>query len=210
MVGIWRKRDADGDVGKGSSSEGGSGEAVREASLSMCPIRGPCSSSSATSAEATTMSATAITEPTTTPTTPTMVSTAKGKERLEEVAANDDVVVKESTDSLSVVVDWLVGFGGKESEKGGKKKREESEEGKREVEEMKMLSRKAVDAFVGGMSSSSSSPSSVAVASSPSLGEQTKDSKGTDKDKDKAELTSKADLERFYVSLARRMYDEGL
>lgn len=99
---------------------------------------------------------------------PRVPNTAEDRVReRERQLAQDDAVVKSSTDKLSAVMDWL-------------------------IEQV---------------------PSTSKVKLSPAeevgIGDLSSNTDGKHKVK-KSELETKKDLERFYIALCRKIYDEGL
>ena len=92
--------------------------------------------------------------------TPRVSSTAERERQL----AQDDAVVKSSTDKLSAVMDWL-------------------------IEQVPSTSKAKLSSQVG-------------------FGDLT--SKPDGRKVKRSELETKKDLERFYIALCRKMYDEGL
>lgn len=113
------------------------------------------------------------------------------QERAQERARrreSDDAVVKSSTDKLSAVFDWLIEqvpapprLGAKEKVMEDVKKRT-----KQEVVEIRQDRR------------------------SPEVSEMQKHMNKEGQGRRVNELASKQDLERFYIALSRKLYDEGL
>jgi len=99
----------------------------------------------------------------------------------EEERAKDDAVVKSSTDKFSAVLDWLTDQVPTSSLRGSKA-----------IAEIQARAVEAVTAVKGG----------------PISEEQKRMAHG-EKDRKQNELETKKDLERFYVALSRKLYDEG-
>ncbi|KAH6912578.1 lipase 2 [Coprinopsis sp. MPI-PUGE-AT-0042] len=151
------------------------------------------------------------------------------QEQREADYKTGDQVVRSSTDRLSVVVDWLVeqipspqALPVVSKLVSASDRTEETESNDREVpkpddsaQQMKRLAAEMVACTAGPSGTSSSSS---AEASSTPQGRSTeklrrevkKMMEGEQKRWKKNELETKADLERFYVALSRRMWDEGL
>ena len=145
----------------------------------------------------------------------------QGSRRLQvDVAATrDDEVVRSSTDKLSSVFDWLIdqipapqllvgGKPGKGNATTVESKVVQVEEkdgsGSESTTTTRVLAERMVVHTVAGSGNSTTGKG----------GERTSEmKKRMDKEglgRKKNELASKADLERFYVALSRKMYDEGL
>jgi triacylglycerol lipase len=139
--------------------------------------------------------------------------TASVKRARERLA--DDDVVRSSTDTLSAVFDWLIervpapkrmlGVGSTESEGKASLIGKEAEGYFDSFEKQeKELGRLAVSYTVGhGVSSGGSS-------TTPSEIKRRMDREKANLKQKPNELGSKDDLERFYVALSRKIYDEGL
>lgn len=118
----------------------------------------------------------------------------KKREKVRELERErDDAIVKSSTDKLSAVFDWLseqvprVGLGGGERSAGKEAEiRESFKSGVREAESTEK----------GGKDISQM--------------KRYMDREAQGKGRRKNELANKMDLERFYVALTRKLYDEGL
>ncbi|KAF8904049.1 Alpha/Beta hydrolase protein [Gymnopilus junonius] len=161
----------------------------------------------------------------------------KQSEKRKREREQDDHVVKSSTDTLSFVFDWLiervpgpsqilgVTGGAKATAKGkGKENGEAKIQAEARVtggagkaaESDKELGAAAVRYSVAMSPSqpqSSSASSSTNKSSPPSQQPPSEIKKRMDKEgkgRQQNELASKADLERFYIALSRKMYDEGL
>ncbi|KDR82429.1 hypothetical protein GALMADRAFT_237741 [Galerina marginata CBS 339.88] len=131
----------------------------------------------------------------------------------------DDQIVKSSTDTMSAVFDWLIErvpapiLGSSKAVDGS------SNGGKASAATVKpvplpgagsgdkALGAAAVAYTVGPGSSSSSSQGQAQTPPSEMKRRMEREDKGRRKNK---ELASKDDLERFYIALTRKMYDEGL
>lgn len=165
------------------------------------------------------------------PSPSTSSSTSTSPQRTAKEKEADDLL-RASTEKLSAVFDWLIDIvpstpslvsSSSSSDKGKQK----------EVKTMKEMSRAAVELTAGGgasvsSSSSSTSPSSNHDSHSSSTNIQTLSSSTPapppsspaspmkrrmdreDLGRRTNELGDRADLERFYVALARKMYDAGL
>ncbi|PPQ73240.1 hypothetical protein CVT24_009951 [Panaeolus cyanescens] len=127
-----------------------------------------------------------------------------------------DDLLRASTEKLSVVFDWLIDIVPSPSLINNNTK----DRGKqKEVEMMKAISKAAVERTAGGGAyiSSSATPatsSSAMETSAPPPSSPASPMKRRmdreDRGRRKNELGDRADLERFYVALARKMYDAGL
>ncbi|KAF5369406.1 hypothetical protein D9758_002628 [Tetrapyrgos nigripes] len=129
----------------------------------------------------------------------------------------DDEVIKASTEKLSRVFEW---FSTSEKER---QERKEMDNGKEQAEPLankadeKKTSDPSSNPVLHYSSSSSSSPPSHSSSSSPSSnfpGKLKNSGSGSQKEAERRErhsdLATKADLERFYVALSRKLWDEGL
>lgn len=107
-------------------------------------------------------------------------SSAERELQREEERAKDDAVVKSSTDKFSAVLDWLTDQVPTASLRGSKA--------------IADLQARAVEA--------------VTVVKGGPISEQ-KRTVQDEKERKRNELETKKDLERFYVALSRKLYDEG-
>jgi len=130
----------------------------------------------------------------------------RARERQRERDKDDDVV-KSSTDRLSVVFDWLIDQMPAPELLSGK--------GKELIDAVTESSR--LDAILGNRKAASSRIASLAATAARKEEGNQGDSdvvrQGVEdekKNRKKNGLASKHDLERFYVALSRKMYDEGL
>ena len=108
-----------------------------------------------------------------------VIKAATSAER-EQERAKDDAVVKSSTDKFSAVLDWLTDQVPTTSLRGSKAIAE--------------LQARAVEV--------------VTVKGGP-ISEEQKRMEHDEKERKRNELETKKDLERFYVALSRKLYDEG-
>ena len=152
---------------------------------------------------------------------PSSSETQKEKRQREQLA--DDLVVKSTTDTLSVVFDWLIErvpapkqiLGRPSNSTTGTSTNTTKVNGSTEAKVTlsdKEMGGVAVSLTAGPSSSSSTSnhsPSSPPPSSAPAS-EMKLRMEREDKGRKKNELASKDDLERFYVALSRKMYEEGL
>ena len=154
------------------------------------------------------------------PAVPIVNKETQGSRRLQVDAAatRDDEIVRSSTEKLSSVFDWLIDqipapqllVGGKPGKGNGmtvESKAVEVEKDGSDSESTattRVLAERMVVHTVAGSGNSTTGKG----------GERTSEmKKRMDKEglgRKKNELASKADLERFYVALSRKMYDEGL
>ena len=137
----------------------------------------------------------------------------QGARRLQvDVAATrDDEVVRSSTDKLSSVFDWLIDqipapqllVGGKPGKGNGMTVEKDGSDSESTATTRVLAERMVVHTVAGSGNGTTGKG-----------GERTSEmKKRMDKEglgRKKNELASKADLERFYVALSRKMYDEGL
>ena len=153
---------------------------------------------------------------------PSSSETQKEKQQRERLA--DDLVVKSTTDALSVVFDWLIErvpapkqILGRPSNSTVTVTSTNTTKVNGATETKATLTDKEMSAVVvsltAGPSSSSSTPgqdpSSPPPSSAPAS-EMKLRMEREDKGRKKNELASKDDLERFYVALSRKIYEEGL
>jgi len=145
-------------------------------------------------------------------------------EKRELERQKDDHTVRISTDTLSVVFDWLIDRVPDPRGILGKKDSELVKKTERQIEKIKTdngsvgstksdSDDKALSALAAmhnvGLSKSEISAEPNPPQSPPSEMKRRMEREGKGRTR-KKELQSKEDLERFYVTLARRMYDEGL
>ncbi|KAF8158484.1 Alpha/Beta hydrolase protein [Crassisporium funariophilum] len=144
--------------------------------------------------------------PSSSPALPRKDETQTEKRERERLA--DDDVVRSSTDTLSVVFDWLIERVPAPNQilGSGSPTTEVTKEKDGRGKEME-LSAAAVAHSVAGSSSTSKTPGPGSV---PASGSEMKRRMDGEKTRQQNELGSKEDLERFYVALTRKMYDEGL
>lgn len=146
--------------------------------------------------------------------------------QVDAAAPRDDEGVRSSTDKLSSVFDWLIDqipapqllVGGKPSKNGGTTTTAKTVQSKVvEVEKdssgnesttttTRVLAERMVVHTVAG--SANGNGTTGKGGERPSEMKKRMDKEGLGRKKN--ELASKADLERFYVALSRKMYDEGL
>ena len=151
---------------------------------------------------------------------PSSSETQKEKRQREQLA--DDLVVKSTTDTLSVVFDWLIErvpapkqiLGRPSNSTTGTSTNTTKVNGSTEAKAAltdKEMGGVAVSLTAGPSSppSTNHSPSSPPPSSAPAS-EMKLRMEREDKGRKKNELASKDDLERFYVALSRKMYEEGL
>ncbi|KAF9562676.1 alpha/beta-hydrolase [Agrocybe pediades] len=194
--------------------------ASREASFSSSSSSSTTSSStslsstSSSSSHPTSPSPSSPTTPPSTPSTPSVSTLSKPQARAaqrERECLKDDAAVRNSTDTLSVVFDWLIDRVPDPRGILGKKEAEAEAVVQKAQKEMGALGAM----YNTGVSSSSSRSAAGAGApplpshDPPSEMKKRMEREGKVRTR-KKELESKRDLERFYVALARRMYDEGL
>jgi triacylglycerol lipase len=141
--------------------------------------------------------------------------TPEEKRQRERLA--DDHLVKSSADSLSVVFDWLIErVPAPEYILGRSSTTADSTTTSKVANANATLNDKEMSAaavlLTAGPSFSPSTPShepgAPSAAAPPS--EMKRLMEKEDKGRKKNELASKDDLERFYIALSRKMYDEGL
>lgn len=152
---------------------------------------------------------------------PSSSENQKEKQQRERLA--DDLVVKSTTDTLSVVFDWLIERVPAPKQILGRPsnsttvtstnttKVNGATEPKATLTDKEMSTIAVL--LTPGPSSSSSSPNHEPVSPPPSsapASEMKLRMEREDKGRKKNELASKDDLERFYVALSRKMYEEGL